>query len=152
MKFTEMCEEILNGNHRMAIRKSYPTLTTTVRVNPNPTAGDILYYYEANEPQIPFVLTKELFESDDWEVFDDYTERFNIQEFMRMPHAKEFLRELYDSINSTDWNGRFTKAFTDKEGYANRFQEAVQLNILYPNRKKGTLTFTDIGYDIMKTL
>lgn len=152
MKFTEMCEELLNGDHKMAVQKSYPILTTTVRVCDYGRSGKILTYYDMEDPKTPFVITKELFDANDWHTFDSMDEWMNIPNFMKMPNAKEFITELYDSVNSKDWNGRFTRAFTDKEGYQFRFQEAIELRIILANRKKGTLVFTDIGEDLIKTL
>lgn len=151
MRFAEMCKDILNSEHRMACRKSYPTLTTTIRVKPNAQAGDIMYYYEMDAPQVPMVITKDLFDSDDWEVFDDISERLTIPNYMTMPSAKDFLRDLYDTVNS-EWNGRFTKGFTEKPWYRQRMMEAIELRIIHGDKQSGKIVFTDIGEDIMKTL
>ena len=151
MDFKEMCSELFEDDSKIAYNDDYPELLTTIRMCDKGPAGRILYYYMGDSPNVPVVITKEIFNSDGWETIDDYSERLNIQNFMRMTHAKEFLRELYDTINS-EWNGRFTKGFTEKEGYQERMREAISLNIIVGNKRSGRLYFTDIGEDLMKTL
>lgn len=151
MKFVKMCEMLLKGEHQIAYNTEYPDLFTNVRICDRADAGRIMYYYHGDMPNVPVVITKEIFESDGWDWLDDYSERLNIQEFMRMPNAKQFLRELYDTINS-EWNGRFTKEFIEKEGYQMRMREAMALGIITANKRSQRLYFTDIGEDLIKTL
>lgn len=151
MKFVKMCEMLLKGEHKIAYNTEYPDLFTNIRIYDKGNAGRILYYFLGDMPNVPVVITQDIFESDGWDWLDDYSERLNIQEFMRMPHAKEFLKELYDTINS-EWNGRFAKSFTEKEGYQMRMREAIALGIIIGDRKKQKLYFTDIGEDLIKTL
>lgn len=151
MKFVNMCEMLLKGEHKIAYNTDYPDLFINIRICDKGPAGRIMYYYLGDMPNVPVVITKEIFESEGWDWLDDYSERLNIQEFMRMPHAKEFLKELYGTVNS-EWNGRFTKSFTEKEGYQMRMREAIALGIIIGDRKNQKLYFTDIGEDIIKTL
>ena len=151
MKFIEMCDELLNGRSKMAYNEDYPELFTNIRVCDRGNAGNVLYYFQGDAPNVPVIITKEIFESNGWDVLNDYSERLNIQTFMRMPHVKEFLKELYDTINS-EWNGRFTKAFAEKDGYQMRMREAIALKIIIANGRSGRIYFTDIGEDLVKTI
>lgn len=151
MKFVEMCGMLLNGEHKIAYNSDYPELFTNIRVCDRADAGRILYYYHGDVPNVPVVITKEVFESDGWECLDDYSERLNIQEYMRMPKVKEFLKELYETVNS-EWNGRFTKGFVEKNEYQMRMREAIALGIVIGDRRSNRLYFTDIGEDLMKTI
>ena len=151
MKFIEMCIDLLNGKHKMAVRQSYPDITTTVRVRTD--AGEpLLTYYSMGTPQIPVVISKEIAESDDWIVFDDFSTRFNITNFIEMPNAKLFIKELWESVSSENYEGNFTKGFTDRPHYAQRFQEARGLNLIIPDPKRKKIEFTDLGRGLAKTL
>lgn len=151
MKFAEMCRELFKDRSKVAYNDDYPELLTTVRMCDKGTAGWVMYYYLGNAPNVPVVITEEVFESEGWEVIDDYTDRLNIQDFMRMPHAKEFIKELNTTINS-EWNGRFTREFALKDGYQMRMREAIELGLIFANKRSGRLYFTDIGEDLIKTL
>ncbi len=151
MKFIEMCIDLLNGKHKMAVRKSYPDITTTVRVRTD--AGEpLLTYYSMGTPQIPVVINKEIAESDDWIVFDEFSTRFNITNFIEMPNAKLFIKELWESVSSENYEGNFTKGFTDRPHYAQRFQEARGLNLIIPDPKRKKIEFTDLGRGLAKTI
>ena len=151
MNFKEMCEELLNGKSKIAYNEDYPELFTNIRVCDRGNAGKVLYYYQADAPNVPVIITKEIWDSDGWDVLDDYSDRLNFQNYMRMPHVKEFLKELYETINS-EWNGRFSKEFALKDGYQMRMREAIDLGIVIANKRSGRLYFTDLGEDLIKTL
>lgn len=151
MKFVKMCEMLLKEEHKIAYNTDYPELFTNIRLCDKGPAGNVLYYYQGDMPNVPVIITREIFESEGWDCLDDYSERLNIQQFMKMPHTKEFLKELYDTINS-EWNGRFTKEFTQKEDYQFRMREAIALKVIVGNTRSGRLYFTDLGEDLIKTL
>ena len=152
MEFIEMCRDLLNGNHLMAVRKSYPDITTTVRVRKDIQGEQLLTYYSWGKPEIPVVISKSIAESDDWIVFDEFSTRFNITNFIEMPNAKQFIKELWESVSSENYEGNFTKGFTDRPYYAQRFDEARSLDLIVADPKKRTIEFTDLGRALAKTL
>ena len=153
MKFMEMCEDLFEGKHKYAVRKSYPTLLTTVRVKIAPDSKEpMLFYYDKEVPQIPFVVTHDTIHSDDWETFDDMASRLNIANYVEMPNAKDFLSDLNDSLSTAYKDGNFSRPFKDGPNYALRFQEAVALGIIVADRKSKAITFTDLGRSLVKTL
>ena len=151
MKFTDMCEALTSGKEKIAYNTEYPELFTNIRMHDTGRTSAMMYYFTADAPNVPVVITPEIWNSDGWEFVDDWSKRLNIQEFMRMPHAKEFIKELNDTINS-EWNGRFTKEFACKEGYEFRMREAIALGLIFGNKRSGRLYFTDLGEDLIKTL
>lgn len=154
MKFIEMCKELFKEPTKVAYNVDYPKLTANVRVRSIKQDGedysDMLYYYNGDAPTSPVAIIRGLYDSDGWEVIDNYSDRANIQNFMRMPDAKDFLEELYDMVNDTNWNGQFPKDFASKYRY--RLEEAFALRIIYGDLKRNKLVFTDIGEDLIKTL
>lgn len=156
MKFKEMCDALFKDTSKVAYNDDYPKLTANVRVRcineEMADAGnhtDILYYYNRDAPTSPVAIINTIWDSDGWEVVDSLDDRLNIANFMKMPDAKEFLEELYDLVNS-NWDGKFSKEFITKYKY--RLEEAFALRIIYGDMNINKLVFTDIGYDLMKTL
>lgn len=153
MKFKEMCDALFKDVTKVAYNDDYPKLTANVRVRrvgDEDSHTDALYYYNGDTPTNPVVMTNIIWDSDGWEIVDSYSDRANIQNFMRMPYAKEFLEELYELVEDKNWNGQFTKEFASKYRY--RLEEAFALRIIWGDLKRNKLVFTDIGYDLMKTL
>jgi hypothetical protein len=157
MKFIEMCNELFKDVTKVAYNIDYPKLTANVRVrrinDEMADAGnytDILYYYNGDAPTSPVAIIRGIYDSDGWEVVDSYSDRANIQNFMKMPDAKNFLEELYDMVNDTNWDGKFPKDFASKYRY--RLEEAFALRIIYGDLRLNKLVFTDIGEDLIKTL
>ena len=153
MKFKEMCDALFKDITKVAYNDDYPVLTANVRIR---RAGDedahtdALYYYSGDTPTNPVVMTNVIWDSDGWQIVDGYSDRANIQNFMRMPYAKEFLEELYDMVNDSNWDGKFPKEFASKYRY--RLEEAFALRIVWGDLKNNRLVFTDIGEDLIKTL
>lgn len=153
MRFFEMCEDLFEGRHRYAVRESYPTLLTTVRININPnTKEQMLFYYDKNIPKIPLVVTHDILHSDDWAVYDDIDSHVNIAHFLEMPNAKDFLMDLFDSLSTAYRDGNFSRPFKDGPNYALRFQEALVLGLISADMDNKVLSFTDLGRSLIKTL
>ena len=152
MKFTEMCEDLLNEKHKMAYRECYTDLLTTVRLKDNGNAGKIITFFEGALPQIPLVITKEIYASDDWVVIDNLDSRCNIANFIGMLNAKEFLKDLWNSLSTQTKDKQFTRGFTDKPGYSLRFNEALALGLIHADPKQRVLEFTETGRALVKTL
>lgn len=152
MKFEEMCRDLLEKKHKMAVRQSYPDLLTTIRLKDSGQAGEMLTYFALDVPQVPLVITKEIFESDDWIVFDDISTRFNIANFVIMPNAKQFLKELWDTVITENQQGEYAHGFTNRPHYNLRFDEAIRLGLITANKRERKIEFTDLGRMLVKTL
>ena len=153
MKFKEMCDVLFKDITKVAYNDDYPVLTANVRVKrtgDEDAHTDALYYYNGNAPTNPVVISNIIWDSDGWQIVDSYDDRANIQNFMRMPDAKEFLEELYGMVNDAYWDGKFPKDFASKYRY--RLEEAFALRIVWGDLKNNKLVFTDIGEDLIKTL
>lgn len=149
MEFMDMCYELFDNRHAMAYRKSWVDIVTNVRISKDKNGTGILTYYNLNKAQIPFVVTKEEIEADDWVCIDDIEDRFCIKNYMQMPMAKEFLSDV----------DKFMKDQADGEAFKNmpmtyklRMEEAIALRLLYPDYQHGRIIITDIGYDLIKQL
>lgn len=150
MKFKEMCDTLFANKDKIAYNVDYPLLTANVRLlRDDANDVSVLYYFNRDAHTTPVAIINKTWDSDGWEVIDSLDERLNIANFMKMPNAKEFLEELYDLINS-NWDGKFSKEFITK--YKHRLEEAFALRIIYGDLNINRLVFTDIGYDLMKTL
>ena len=150
MKFEEMCRLITKGERGFAYRRSYPDITTLVGLGPS-KGGMIMFYYDHNQQAIPFVINNDIVSAEDWEVCDEYEDRFNIRNFMTMPKAKEFLLEVYDFYNSANPSHDMPESFSTIE-YKRRMSEAGGLRLLYPDMNAKRIMITDLGYDLIKQL
>ena len=152
MKFIDMCEDILNSKHRCAYRKSYPNLTTNVRLGGDFQKNNVfLFYAEVDRPKVPLGIDIETLNSDDWVVTDDIHTRLNIANFMEMPDAKCFLNELADLLLDKDWKKKINN-FLSEGDHAFRMGEAVALDILRYSPDGKDLYFSEIGINLLKTL
>lgn len=149
MRFDEMCIKLFDNDYKMAYRRGWGDISTTVRVvQDKRSKRGVLTYFDLNEAKIPVIVTKDTVDSDDWVCTNELSERFSIKEFMKMPSAKEFLKDIHGYINGT---GNLDVR-NISEVYKLRMDEAVKLRLMHVDFAHGKLMMTDIGYDLVKQI
>lgn len=153
MEFQEMCEKLFDNEYRMAYRKAWPELLSTVRIANGSDGTPMLVYYMLNSAEMPVPITKDTFDVSDWECCNEFSERLSIKNFMTMPGVKEFLQKVKEHVANQDDPAKYQsvdKVFSDYT-MKGRMAEAMTLRLMFVNREQ-KLVLTDIGWDLVNTL